>query len=151
MPEMTIRDTADVLALRLASITKTNGYETDLGTNVLANQGRVISDSDIFKDTLNVVDEGVSWERENDVLVRTHTFVCQFFVVSDANKTLNDKIYDAMNDVETFLLGLKETALGVGRNANVKMGKAKALAWAHSENRDIALIELTLIFTQKIQ
>lgn len=148
---MRIKDTADVVVERLSNITQANGYYTNLGDNIVANQGRVVSESEIFTDTVNLVDEGVSWESENTAYVRTHALSCQFFVVSEDNKTLNDKIYDALDDVEKFLFGIKTTGLGAGRSANIKMGKAKALPWAHSENRDIALIELTLTFTYKLQ
>lgn len=148
---MRIKDTADVVLERLALITQSNGYFTDMGGNIVSNQGKVLSEDEIFSDTVNFIDQGLKWESLNTAYVRTHAIACQFFVVSEQNKTLNDKIYDALDDVERFLLSIKTTGIGVGRSANIKMGEAKAMTWPHHENRDIALIELNLTFTYHIQ
>ena len=138
MAAPTIRDCIEILLEHLSSIKQTNGYFTNLGDNVVANQGRVFqSQDDILNDTINLVDEGVEWEKVNHSLVRVHTLTCQFYLLPDAGQELNDKIYDGIEDIEKMMVSMEG-------NVPFYMMQQKAQMWPDARNRDIALIEFTI-------
>jgi hypothetical protein len=150
MAKTKIRETVEMLKSRLEGMLVVNGYATDLGASILDNQGRVTQSSDINTDTINIVDEGIEWDIQNRSLQRVHTIVCQFFVVSNTGSTLHDKIYDGLEDIEKMLEGMIAISIGSEKSAAIRITRPKANAWPHAENRDIALIELSLQFTYNI-
>lgn len=149
MANITIRETVELMQDTLTLIQVVNGYLTDVGSKVVSNQGRVIQSDEVFEDTVNLIDEGCSWESSNVALIRTHTLVCQFYLVPTTG-TLNSKIYDGMEDIEKMLVSIKRTGIASSKNAAVRFSKTKVIPWAHSENRDIALLELSMQFTYNL-
>ena len=70
------------IADRLRLITVSNGYKTEIGSNVLVNERSFSFEDDIDRDTVNVCDDGIAWESENNYFYRHQNFTLQFYVVA---------------------------------------------------------------------
>lgn len=132
------------IADRLRLITVSNGYKTEIGSNVLINERSFSFEDDIDRDTVNVCDDGIAWASENNYFYRHQNFTLQFYVVA-SNIVFINKVYDVYEDIEKFLLEIVKNVLSP--EARVKIRNPKGSLKFHSDGREIALIEIDVTTT----
>jgi hypothetical protein len=148
--KLKLSEVSEKFADALKLVVQANGYNTNIGDDVRANQGKVIYEEDITTDCVVVTDDTIKWEIKNTVLSRSQDFTCQFYVSPDEDETLHEKIYKAFDDIERFIRHLMASPLGQGFGTSVKVSDVSSELAVHPDNRNIALILLKINFSTLI-
>ena len=150
MANTTPREVIESLVARIAEIQIANGYKTELGLTIKNDQGRVLDDnilSSMHIDTVEVIDDSISWTFGNECLNRVQSVILGCYVFPTMGATLHDKIYDVLEDFENFTLSFLSNSMqspDKTKRIKLKLSSPKAKPFTSPEGRDIAYIEFSI-------